>query len=412
MRKLSLIIALGTMVTFLAGADGGCGGGGSTSDPDTGGNTGPDGGVVANYPKTCTGDSDCLATEVCHPIGLVCVKNCLNDATVCGQDSCVETTFGGKTVSVCKCDVCAAGGEVCSKDLDDVCETKCTANADCNAFIGQTRTCDTATGLCKFQAPGACDPACTNGQVCDANGVCIDPCPTAKACNLAVEPKCNTTTKLCEPCAQDSDCASVPNGTYKCDKTGTTPTCVSTATTCNSTVLAPGANKGPDTCNYGDVCATGTNVCTATLPDGTCATGYTWNKALQGPVVFSVTGYSFQGSSTPCSGATDKDCCAPATGVTGRGGGMAVDIEFYAPNKIAGGTWTEKSGQIKFIDTTGAVMSSGHFADFPTANATYSIKPLHAGVCTKNGGTAQIVTDGWSVYLVDSTGAGGNAACL
>lgn len=408
MRKFTLLVGLGMLVTVMTGADGGgCFGGGSDPDPQ------PDAGAVANYPRTCTADTDCDTTEVCHPIGFVCVKNCANDSTVCGDEFCVETTFNGKTASVCKCETCPTG-EVCSEDLDDVCETRCTSSADCQAFEGQDRVCN-EDGLCVFVPASPCDPACTNGQICDDTGavpVCVDPC-TASSCNLPGLSKCNSTTKLCEPCSQDSDCESVPDGDYRCDKSGQTPVCVSTATSCNPAVLQPGLNDGPDTCNYGEVCSSATNTCVATLPDGTCATGYSWNPSLKGPVIVILSNpQSFQGSSTPCNGLTDRDCCGPAAGATGRGGGMGVDIEFYAPAGISASGWQATADSIKFIDPTGAVMSAGHFADYPSAGATYSNAALHAGVCTKNGSTAEIDPSGWSVYLVDSAGAGGNPACL
>ena len=386
MRKITLAIALGTLA--LAG----CGG----TDPGTESDAGS-----LNFPKTCTANADCLSSEVCHPIGQVCVKNCKTDATVCGDDMCVETTWNGVTESVCKCETCGVTGEVCSKDLDDVCESACTSNADCAAFSPQTRICGT-DGVCKFGAALPCG-GCPSGKVCDTLiDTCIDAC-TSTSCTGSSASKCGT-TGLCEACGVDADCANVPGGTYKCDKTGATPKCVSTGVGCNPNNLAPGAADGQDTCAYAEVCST-LAVCTAgALPDDTCAPGYTWNEALKGPVIVSVTGESFTGTGTACNGATDVDCCANGNG------GFRVDIEFYAPNGILGGNWTAKSQQIKFIKPDGTVIDAGHFADFPSAGAKYSITPLHAGGCGST--TAGIPVTGWSVYLTDADGAGGNAACL
>ncbi len=395
MRELKLLAGVAVLAMFTMGAESsGCFGGG-TDDPDP----------ELNFPKTCTATADCLSDEVCHPIGKVCVKNCETDATVCGDDECVETmNFDGESAYVCKCSTCSVDGEVCSADLDDVCESRCTSSSDCAAFTGQNRECS-SEGLCVFAAVGPCNGGCPTGQVCDTNiDSCIDAC-TAASCNSSAAPVCGA-SGLCEACSVDADCAGVGTS-YTCDKTGAAPVCVSSAVTCNASNPAPGSNFGPDTCNYGDVCSN--SVCVAdALPDRTCAaassTSWDPTNTRHGPVITVVSAEAFTGTGVACNGATDRDCCANGAG------GFRVDIEFYAPNGIAGGSWTAKSQQIKFVKPDGTIFDAGHFADFPDTGATYSIKPLHAGGCAP--GITGIDPTGYAVYLVDAEAAGGNPACL
>ncbi|MGC4115851.1 MAG: hypothetical protein QM765_14905 [Myxococcales bacterium] len=394
MRKFSFVVGLSALVIFMAGADGGgCFGGGSSSDPDAGG-------TVANYPRTCTGDSDCATTEVCHPIGLVCVKSCAGDSTVCGDESCVETTFNNKTVSICKCDTCKTG-EVCSKDLDDVCETRCTSNTDCQAFLGQTRVCN-SNGICEFST-SPCGAPCPANKVCDPIGaVCIDVC-TATSCNTANHAKCNATSGLCEACSVDADCANVGTN-LKCDKTSNPPSCVSKATTCNPANLAPGANKGPDTCNYGEVCDATTNSCTATVPDGTCVTGYAWNKLQFGPVITSVAGTS----SATSNGTTECGNAGPK---------IEVVVEFYAPgglNYVSFKDFLDPTagagclGHLPFTKVDGnaaTVTGASYIRGLPTTGETYG--SFTAGLCTSNN-----VLGGRAVWIIDGDGSASNPACL
>ncbi len=377
--------------------------------------------------KTCNADADCVAgKEICNPTGKVCMKTC-TAATDCDSrlPTCAEIQDkDGKSLTngtkVCQCGVTTCGtleGDagtvnlVCSVGLDFLCEKPCSADADCGDFF-PARTCDKTKKFCVQQAtsacnpactggqvcneatgqcytPAGCNPACTGGQVCNASNVCVAAC-TATSCTAVDASKCNATTGLCEKCGADADCANT-GANMKCDTAA--GKCVSNALKCDPQVKAPGTAKGPDTCAYGDVCM-GATCKAGQLPPVDCksAEGYSWNQGLKGPVVFSVSATSF----------TDrKDLC-------GSGVGFSVDVDFYAPNGMASNLgWTEQVKQVVFRDSDHSESPAGIMQGY-SSGATFGT--FKTGLCASPG--KALTYPGWSFYLVDSKGAGGNVSCL
>lgn len=385
--------------------------------------------------KTCNADADCASgTEICNPTGKVCMKTC-TAATDCDSrlPTCAEIQDKNGTsltngTKVCQCGVstcgtAAAEGDagtvnlVCSVGLDFLCEKPCSADTDCGDFF-PARTCDTTKKFCVQQAtsacnpactggqvcneatgqcytPSTCNPACTGGQVCNASNVCVAAC-TATSCTTVEASKCNAVSGLCEKCGADADCANTGTN-MKCDTAA--GKCVSNALKCDPLVKAPGTAKGPDTCSYGEVCM-GATCKAGQIPPGDCtsAEGYSWNQALKGPVVFSVSGTSFASDGNRCK---DKDG-KPA-------GGFIVDVDFYAPNGLKTGiTWADKVKQVQFFQPNKTKSDAGIVELYPSAPATYG--SFKVGMC---GSAATAVSfAGYSLYLIDSEGAGGNVACL
>ena len=161
-RKMMLMLtALGAMSGFMVG----CG------DDDKGADT-------------CTTNADCAGTEICHPTSNVCVATC-SSASDCPDTAKTCAPLGGSgadaTKNICKCstDVLCNGGTgssstdlVCS-NLDRVCVTKCSSNANC----GTGRTCNTGTGQCEQGGGGNPGGTCTGegqstcsyGQFCSSS---------------------------------------------------------------------------------------------------------------------------------------------------------------------------------------------------------------------------------------------------
>ncbi|WP_375756975.1 hypothetical protein [Corallococcus exercitus] len=136
---------------------------------------------------SCTHDSDCLGSELCHPAAKVCVQTCESSADC--PDTAKTCTALSATVlqKVCKCSTDAlcnsnqGGSELVCSIPHDVCTPKCTTDAQC----GTGEVCDTQTGHCKES--GGSDPFCTGeGQsTCDygthscRQGLCVAlPAPT------------------------------------------------------------------------------------------------------------------------------------------------------------------------------------------------------------------------------------------
>jgi hypothetical protein len=161
-RKMMLVLtALGAMSGFMVG----CG------DDDKGSDT-------------CTTNADCAGTEICHPTSNVCVATC-SSASDCPDTAKTCAPLGGSGAdaakNICKCstDVLCNGGTdskstdlVCS-NLDRVCVTKCSSNADC----GTGRTCNTGSGQCEQGGGGNPGGTCTGegqstcsyGQFCSSS---------------------------------------------------------------------------------------------------------------------------------------------------------------------------------------------------------------------------------------------------
>jgi hypothetical protein len=126
---------------------------------------------------TCTDDSECLESEICHPDAKVCVQTCTSSADCPDTAKTCEAVSASNTQKICKCStdaLCNQGREMQDLACDPtskVCVPKCTANADC--ATGQT--CDTTAGVCKPSGSTGttCNPAnqpgtCNYGQVCSS----------------------------------------------------------------------------------------------------------------------------------------------------------------------------------------------------------------------------------------------------
>ncbi|WP_237081438.1 hypothetical protein [Myxococcus xanthus] len=162
LRKMMLVLtALGAMSGLMAGC-----GDDSTS------------------PGACTSNDECGESEICHPTAQVCVQTC-NSGSDCPSTAKTCAPLGGtSTTSICQCstDVLCNGGTdsestglVCS-DLDNVCVTACTSNAECTG----DRTCNVSTGQCEEgdTQPTSCSgegrSTCAHGLIC-SSGTCSEP---------------------------------------------------------------------------------------------------------------------------------------------------------------------------------------------------------------------------------------------
>jgi len=167
LRKMAMMLtALGAMSVVLTGC--------------------PEGGGAST---TCAANTDCLATEICHPDAKVCVQTC-TAAADCPDTAKSCAALGGtsteKDTLVCQCstnELCnkdrATADQVCSTEYS-ICVTKCSTNTDC----GTGNTCDTATGQCKPEdttgatCTGAGQSTCSYGQFCSSSKCEAVPAPT------------------------------------------------------------------------------------------------------------------------------------------------------------------------------------------------------------------------------------------
>jgi hypothetical protein len=124
---------------------------------------------------TCTDNTQCLESEICHPDAKVCVQTCTSSADCPDTAKTCEAVSASNTQKICKCStdaLCNQGREMQDLACDPtakVCVPKCTADADC--ATGQT--CDTTAGVCK--------PKSTTGQTCSGTGQSI--CSYGEFCN-------------------------------------------------------------------------------------------------------------------------------------------------------------------------------------------------------------------------------------
>ena len=102
----------------------------------------------------CKSSSDCKTGEMCHPLALLCVQTCTQDADCpdsashCGQLKLPDGTLTADRICQCSDDgQCGGGDGICGTE-DRICEPKCATDADC-----QGRTCDTSTGQCHSASP-------------------------------------------------------------------------------------------------------------------------------------------------------------------------------------------------------------------------------------------------------------------
>lgn len=161
---------------------------------------------------TCTADTDCTGTEICHPTAKICVQTCTAGADCPSTAKTCAAISAADSRMVCQCStdaLCNTDGTtdlVCS-NLDKVCESKCTTDPDC----GTGRTCDTATGQCKAGSTGTCSPACGTGQTCDPQtNTCVNNNPGG-TCSGDGQATCKYGTEFCS----SSTCTALPTPT--CD---------------------------------------------------------------------------------------------------------------------------------------------------------------------------------------------------
>jgi hypothetical protein len=177
-------------------------------------------GETMPMPTTCTADSQCAASEACHPVLRRCVTAC-TAAVDCPDSAKTCATFGGlmagndagvKAFCQCATDaLCERGsaGQVC-QPATKICGAKCTASSECPSGS----TCDTMTGKCS--AATTTDGGASDGGMTGDAGV-----------NDCTPGSC-TAPQICDP---------------------TTRRCAAPAT-CTA------ANPQPDTCAYGLACVT------------------------------------------------------------------------------------------------------------------------------------------------------------
>ncbi len=222
MKKTSLWLVAATAAGFAFGFAG-CGG---TDTPMT---------------TTCTADSQCAASEACHPVLRRCVTAC-TAAVDCPDSSRTCATFDGRMAgndagvrAFCQCAtdaLCERGsaGQVC-QPATKICGAKCTASSDCPTGS----TCDTMTGKCSAATMatdgGAGDGgmtgvdagiACTPGT-CTAPAICNQgTCGAAAACTSGMpQPAGCLTGQACSGAA----CAEAPFAPASCGNfaAGSTP---------------------------------------------------------------------------------------------------------------------------------------------------------------------------------------------
>lgn len=209
-------------------------------------------GETMPMPTTCTADSQCAASEACHPVLRRCVTAC-TAAVDCPDSAKTCATFGGlmagndagvKAFCQCATDaLCERGsaGQVC-QPATKICGAKCTANSECPSGS----TCDTMTGKCS--AATTTDGGAGDGGMTGDAGV-----------NDCTPGSC-TAPQICDP---------------------TTRRCAAPAT-CTA------ANPQPDTCAYGLACVTA--ACAEAPRTGAGCMNFTnlptptlWNPATANP---------------------------------------------------------------------------------------------------------------------------------
>jgi hypothetical protein len=86
-------------------------------------------------PRNCT---DCQSDEICNPFGKVCMRTCTSAADcLVGEDSCIALLDpGGNPLpqKTCTCTASSCGGGAQCSQVDNLCEERCSSNADCNFF--------------------------------------------------------------------------------------------------------------------------------------------------------------------------------------------------------------------------------------------------------------------------------------
>jgi hypothetical protein len=279
-------------------------------------------------------------------------------------------------------DGAGAVGDACTADTECGTDLVCHQNAKvCVETCGITADCDQETTQ-KNCTPTPWTAAATDG----GTGAKICGCSTDALCGT--DKVCSTADKICRSkCTGSADC----NG-RTCDTT--TGQCSGSVSggTCNSSATTLGANGGPDTCNYGELCAT-SNVCEA-VPEGTCTSASgapAWNKAAKdAPVIRSVTA---EGAATS----------NPTTECGDSGPKSVFTIRYYSPTALLNSTtFATYKSQLKFKFTGGFVEPSFE-AQMPTAGQKFG--EVKVGVCGRSSGTG-------AIYIADPSGKTSNVVCV
>jgi hypothetical protein len=285
----------------------------------------------------------------------------------------VAASCGGDDNSNASCnsDSDCSSGQICHP-LAKFCVKTCSQNSDCP---------DSENNCANLTLPSG---QATTAKICQ--------CTTDSACGGGTS-ICGSEDKVCEvKCTQDSDC--------KSGRTCTTATgqCTSAASNaCNPNNAVIGANGGPDTCHYGEVCSTD-NQCHA-VQNGGCAqasagTGSNWTTAdTSAPVITSVTpaGSSTSNPTTQC----------------GDSGPMTIfTVDYYS----AGGLTSQTAFAGWRLNMWSALNSATSFtnADFsggesPPVGADFG--EVKFGVCGTQSGSA-------AVYVSNDAGKTSNTVCV
>lgn len=177
------------------------------------------GDTMTMMPTTCSLDTQCAASEACHPVLKKCVTACTS-GTDCPDSAKTCATFtglsGGNDAGIrafCQCgtdQLCDRGtaGDVC-QPATKICGAKCTSNASCPTGS----TCDTATGKC-----GAATTATDGGTDGGTDAGTPMPCTPGS---------CTTAGQICNPTTQQ----------------------------CGAPATCSAANPQPDVCVYGLACS-------------------------------------------------------------------------------------------------------------------------------------------------------------
>ncbi|MEO6950631.1 MAG: hypothetical protein ABI321_02380 [Polyangia bacterium] len=168
---------------------------------------------------------------------------------------------------------------------------------------------------------------------------------------------------------------------------------------CNATNQALGGGGGPDTCEYGQVCASSTMMC-ADAPTVTCTMGSgapTWDEASQlAPVITSISA-----TLLATTGTTECANGDPAALVT---------VQYYSPTTLTTkDSNTEFLGQVKFkksTSSTGSWFSANFVRMLPPKNQHFG--SFQVGI--NCGGATGVKEAG--LYLLDEAAHVSNAVCV
>ncbi len=284
--------AFSTLITLSsAGLLAACGG--LLPTPDAGGGDG-----------TCSSDSSCKTSEVCHPVAKVCVAKC-NSTSDCPSASLSCAALSGTSAKVCQCSSDGMCGltEVCQPY--SLCTAKCTSTSCPSGY-----TCDSASGKCAT-------PSAPCGFGADAGT-----CATGKLCNYAAG--------MCEA-----------------------------AGSCSS------SSPQPDTCRYSQQCSGSTCASAVSRPacsnfNTTGGTMASFNPATSsGPIIYAVR--------APSPAVPTSVCLKGLQGLSWQLDLYRTDTDFPAQLTALGGIWYVRSDGVK-SDLTAGLPASYYTANGKNAS--------------------------------------------